>query len=551
MKYLFLLFSVLLVACGQVPLLGEAQTERITAVASPATPTAADVAAVNTTATLPATATPLPTVTLPPTATPLPSATPPPTATVPPSPTPLPVSIRSANAPMLLVAGDMFPMGAAADTLLSACEAARSGCDRSWFAASEPVHTVTLDQFYIDVYEVDNAAYLAFLNELGAHEGACDGEKCVTLTDSQITLSGGQYTVPAEFADHPVTGVTWYGAAAYCTWRDARLPTEAEWEMAAGWDAENGVKLFYPWGNDFVPTDGATAVNFCDGNCGQQQADSSVDDGFAFTAPVSSFGDGRSPTGAYNMAGNVWEWVSDWFAADYYSQSPDENPQGPESGSAKVVRGGSWFDTGNFTSTAVRFPAPPAESSNTIGFRCALDAIPQEAQVVAQAPETTPSPTVEATAEPTTATTATAEATTPAAAATATPIATATATAPAPTAAATQVAQGTRPAPIAVNCEAQPGLDLGDRYVVGACDWLAKIARQLGVSYAALLAANPQISNPDVIVPGQVLNVPSRTNAPATTAVATTTPTVTATAATAATATPGPTTPPPDGGLRP
>ena len=240
-----------------------------------------------------------------------------------------------------------------------------------------------VDHFYIDTYEVTNEAYIAFLTELGSHLGTCADENCLDIAFSQITASeDGVFTVEEEFAQHPVVGVNWFGANDYCEWRGGRLPTEAEWEIAASWNPESGEKTLFPWGNEFDET----AVNFCDVNCTEQQASSEYDDGATTTAPVGSYENGRSPAGAYDMGGNVWEWVNDWHSNDYYSLSPESNPQGPETGEGKIVRGGSWFDLGVFSSSAVRFPAPPTEAGDSIGFRCAMDIITGE-QVLAQAPE--------------------------------------------------------------------------------------------------------------------------------------------------------------------
>ncbi len=473
----------------------EEQSE-VVAPAEQASPTAED----------PPTATPEPSPTLEPTEEPSPTPEITPTATVPPEPTPLPVSITSNTADMLLIMGGEFEMGAEASQLLEQCSLFHEGCEEAWFIASGPIHLVQLDPFYLDANEVTNDAFLEFLEGIEDVETGCDGQLCFNIDDSQIEADDeGQYAVEKSYFEHPVAGATWYGAASYCDWRDARLPTEAEWELAASWDNENSKKFLYPWGDEF---DGS-ALNYCDINCEETQASSEIDDGFALTAPVGSYDNGRSPVGAYDMGGNVWEWVNDWYGDDYYGQSPEANPDGPEEGDSKVVRGGSWIDTGNFATTSVRFPAPPAESGNSIGFRCAIDAIPEE-EVLAQAPEaeSTEEDAEETTAEVAEETTEevaeeVAEETTEEAAEEVADETT--------EEAATAEDSETASAPISINCDLNPGVDNGDTYVVGACDWLAKIATNLGVSYQALLAANPQITDPNLIYPGQVLNVPART----------------------------------------
>lgn len=428
------------------------------------------------------------------------------TATTTPAATTLPARFDSPIGEMALLAGGTFSMGADAAQLLAACDEFRPGCQEAWFSAAEPIHLVTLDPFYMDIFEVNNADFVTFLNTLDAQEPDCDGEMCLTADDSQIELDeNGRFTIAPEFEDHPVVGVSWFGADAFCSWRHARLPSEAEWEMAAAWDATTETKTLYPWGDEFD----ATAVNFCDANCAEAQAFADVDDGFATTAPVGSFVNGRSPAGIDDMAGNVWEWVNDWYADEYYNQSPDTNPTGPEEGDARVVRGGSWFDTGNFSAAAIRFPAPPDETGNSIGFRCALDAQPDVIALAQTPPAAEPAATMVAELTPTSET-ATPEVVT--ATIEPTPIPTAVVAA----AATDTPAVGTGAAPISVNCEANPGVDLGSTYIVGACDWLSRIARKLGVDYNDLLAANPQITDPNVIHAGQILNVPPRNSSSST-----------------------------------
>lgn len=260
-------------------------------------------------------------------------------------------------------------MGADASVLLDECRQFRSGCQPSWFSVSEPIHTILLNPYYLDKFEVTNEQFANFLNTFETHEGVCFGENCLTIEESRLQIENEAYLTSDEVKNHPVFGVTWFGAAAYCQWLGARLPTEAEWEMAASLDPSTNTKTLYPWGDEF---DGSL-VNFCDNQCQERQANSTVDDGFIIEAPVGSYEAGRSPLGLYDMGGNVWEWVLDWYDADYYENSPTANPTGPADGTERVVRGGSWFDTGNFTGTMLRFPSDPLEGMITIGFRCARD----------------------------------------------------------------------------------------------------------------------------------------------------------------------------------
>ncbi len=263
-------------------------------------------------------------------------------------------------------------MGGDPDDLLRECQQLRGGCRRSWFVSVEPTRTLRINPFYIDAYEVTQDAYASFLTDLGLYENACYGHDCLNLEESHLRQSGVGYWAPLLWADHPIYNVSWYGAAAFCAWRGGRLPTEAEWEMAASWDFERGTKTLYPWGDEF---DGE-ATNFCDANCGFSQRDRDWDDGFAETSPIGSFAAGRSPVGAYDMGGNVWEWIADWFDPDYYSGPLRNNPQGPADGVSKVLRGGSWYDTGNFANALFRTGYDPAVDDDTVGFRCVVDVAP-------------------------------------------------------------------------------------------------------------------------------------------------------------------------------
>ncbi len=229
----------------------------------------------------------------------------------------------------------------------------------------KPVHQVCFEEpFWVDVYEVTNARFAEFLNKMGNQtEG---GETWLNADDEDVLIgeSGGIWAPLEGYADHPVIEVTWFGAAAYCEWRGARLPTEAEWEYAArGPDGP-----VYPWGNDF---DG-TLLNFCDMNCEYGWADRGVNDGYRHTAPVSTYPGGASWVGALDMGGNVWEWLSDWYdyGSGYYADAPTLNPQGPESGSSRVMRGGSWDFGYSSARAAARNCKDPGNSGNDYGFRC-------------------------------------------------------------------------------------------------------------------------------------------------------------------------------------
>jgi len=258
---------------------------------------------------------------------------------------------RVATKDMILIPSGEFEMGEDAEQSLSSCQILhdpyhQGECKLSEFEDEEPVHIVYLDEYYIDKYEVTNADY-----QICVEDGVCDPPKRFN------SYTRDDYYVNPEFAYYPVIFVSWNDAQIYCEWRGARLPTEAEWEKAArGTDGR-----IYPWGDSYNGNMG----NFCD-------RDYEYDDGYEDTAPVGSFPEGASLYGVMDLAGNVGEWIADWYGTKYYSESPFENPQGPVKGSMRVIKGGSYDCEGTYcVRAAERTGWFPEYKYDRQGFRCA------------------------------------------------------------------------------------------------------------------------------------------------------------------------------------
>jgi len=201
-----------------------------------------------------------------------------------------------------------------------------------------PVHTVYLDAFWIDQFEVTNQQYKACVDA-----GTCE------LPSSKSSSTHPSYYENPEFDNYPVLYVNWDKANRYCeVWAGGDLPTEAQWEKAArGTD-----KRTYPWGSAEPNKD---LLNYYQ-NIGN-------------TTQVGSYGSGKSPYNAYDMAGNVWEWVNDYYQSDYYADNAS-NPQGYLSGEYRVLRGGSWNYDDDLARSAYRLRGNPSYASYSFGFRC-------------------------------------------------------------------------------------------------------------------------------------------------------------------------------------
>jgi formylglycine-generating enzyme required for sulfatase activity/predicted nucleic acid-binding Zn ribbon protein len=262
--------------------------------------------------------------------TPAPTTTPLPSATPSPSPTPMVVNPID-QAELIFIPGGEFIMGS-------------DPVEDPYFYGSEgPPHTVTLSEYWIYRTEVTNTMY----------QQCTDVKACPRPAYARSNTRTEYYGNPI-YADYPVVYVSWKNASSYCLWVGGRLPTEAEWEKAARGTDER----LFPWGN-------------------QPPMPSYANYGAQDTKPVGSYPDGASPYGVMDMAGNVIEWVRDYFQATYYQVSPYENPLGPASGSTRVYRGGAYHNPASGIRVVMRGSRSESHSNVDIGFRCVVESIPQ------------------------------------------------------------------------------------------------------------------------------------------------------------------------------
>lgn len=262
-----------------------------------------------------------------------------------------------------------------------------------WVADGEgPVRKISLSPFFIDACCVSNEAFEHFVDSTG-YQTEAESFGWSFVFYNQIpksrrkvmrfeTVSGLSWWAKVEGADwrkpggagthirkkmdHPVIHISWNDAQAYARWMGKRLPTEAEWEFAAR--AGHEQKL-YPWGNELTP-DGKHRCNIWQGSFPDNDTGA---DGYQGTAPVKSFK--ANDFGLYNMSGNVWEWINDWFSPDFHQSENPNNPQGPGHGQNRIIRGGSFLCHHSYCDRyrlSARTSNTPDSSTCHTGFRCAL-----------------------------------------------------------------------------------------------------------------------------------------------------------------------------------
>ena len=257
---------------------------------------------------------------------------------------------------MAQIPAGRFRMGLSfkqSNQILDMCTKVDKTCTRWWFKDELPDRFVDVNKYWIDIYEVTNEKYLEFVKATG-HRPALD-DTCETDACWQGNLWKGK-GFPDTIRNQPVTQVNWYDAVAYCKWRGKRLPTEAEWEKAARGPSGN----MYPWGNRPPPGKATYRRKWR---------------GVHTMTDVGSYPTGVSIYGVHDLAGNVWEWVADWYDRNYYKKKINYNPKGPKTGKFKVVRGGSWVNYADTLHSAFRRWSRPEVLFNDTGFRCAKDPI--------------------------------------------------------------------------------------------------------------------------------------------------------------------------------
>ena len=260
---------------------------------------------------------------------------------------------------MVFVPAGEFSMGIDVDGMhyaLQLCKKARvttgPACPGSSYADEMPMHLVKLDAFWIDLTEVTNQGYQG-----------CVVDQACSLPSDPGSFTREKYFGDPVYSDYPVVWITRDQAAEYCSWAGGRLPTEAEWEYAA----RGPESRTYPWGEEFEPS----RTNYCDASCAAGVIDPSYDDGYPETAPVGSFPTGISWCGALDMAGNVREWVSDWFY--YYGAEPQTNPVGPDEGGNHTAKGGCWLDSPENLRSSNRGQNTRDYTRHKVGFRCVME----------------------------------------------------------------------------------------------------------------------------------------------------------------------------------
>jgi formylglycine-generating enzyme required for sulfatase activity len=280
-------------------------------------------------------------------------------------------------------------VGDGADMMLIPAGEFLMGDHHDGYSSSLPVHAVYVDSFYISRYEITNQQYCDYLNS-AISENLIEVRSAIVYADpdgtnpycdtnsydadSAIEYSGDTFSVKIkdtiDMSDHPMIEVSWFGAVAYCNYYGYRLPTEAQWEYAAR-GGQHDPYYRYPCSD----TIDANMVNYWD------SGDPYETGAYPWTTPTGHYNGDQIPTGPdmangyglYDMAGNISEWCSDWYDSNYYSTSPYDNPNGPDTGTYRVLRGGHWYGDSIFTRVAYRTYYGQGSSSYHVGFRVVSD----------------------------------------------------------------------------------------------------------------------------------------------------------------------------------